>query len=116
MFAAKENIIPHFELITSVDHGSDVNWKVRACERIVKKAMHDTAFQFDEYEGRILRGAHINLGLDAEDFHLVDCLDLHVVELSEYGVCELIDYLAEITKERFWYALAQSEEQKRAHK
>lgn len=106
MFAARENIIPHFERITSVDHGTNVNWKVRACESIVRKAMESKAFRFDYDEGRILRGAHINLGLDEEDFHLVDCLDLHFVELSEYGVCELIDYLADLTGDYFLYALS----------
>lgn len=105
MFAAKENIIPHFETISSVDQGADVNWKVQACESIVKKAMNDTAFQIDEYEARILRGAEYNLGLDAEDFHLVCCLDLSCIELSEYGRCELIDYLADLTKEYFWFAM-----------
>lgn len=104
MFALKENIIPHFELISSVDHGTDINWKVWACESIVKKAMESTAFQIDEYEARILRGAECNLGLDAEDFYLVYCLDLHFIELSEYGRCELIDYLAEITSRHFFYA------------
>lgn len=107
MFAARENIIPHFEFISSVDHGTDVNWKVRACERIVKKAMASTFFEIDEYEARILRGAKVNLGLDAEDFHLVFCLDLHSVELSEYGRCELIDYLAELTSRHFFYAQSQ---------
>lgn len=104
MFALKENIIPHFELISSVDHGSDINWKVWACESIVKKAMENTAFQIDANEAKILRGAEINMGLDAEDFHLVYCLDLHCVQLSEYGRCELIDYLAEITGNHFFYA------------
>lgn len=107
MFAAKENIIPHFETISSVDHGTDVNWKVQACESIVKKAMTDTAFQVSELEARILRGAEVNLGLDAEDFHLVCCLDLSCIELSEYGRCELIDYLADLTKGNFWFAMRQ---------
>lgn len=107
MFAAKENIIPHFEIITSVDHGADVNWKVQACESIVKKAMADTAFQVSELEARILRGAEVNLGLDAEDFHLVCCLDLSCIDLSEYGRCELIDYLADLTHENFWFAMRQ---------
>ncbi len=105
MFAAKENIIPHFEIMSSVDHGADVNWKVWACESIVKKAMESTAFQVSELEARILRGAQVNLGLDAEDFHLVCCLDLSCIELSEYGRGELIDYLAELTGENFWFAL-----------
>lgn len=105
MFAARENIIPHFETISSVDHGADVNWKVWACERIVRKAMQSTAFEIDAYEARILRGAEVNLGLDAEDFHLVFCLDLHCIQLSEYGRCELIDYLADLTGENFWFAM-----------
>lgn len=105
MFAAKENIIPHFETISSVDQGSDVNQKVWACESIVKKAMADTAFEVNEQEARILRGAQVNLSLSAEDFHLVCCLDLHSVELSDYGRWELIDYLADLTKENFWFAM-----------
>lgn len=104
MFALKENIIPHFELISSVDHGNDVNWKVWACESIVKKAMESTAFDVSETEARILRGAQFNLVLDAEGFHLVCCLDLSCIELSEYGRCELIDYLAKITSRHFFYA------------
>ncbi len=104
MFAHKDNIIPHFEFISSVDHGIEVNWKVWACESIVKKAMESTAFKVNEYEARILRGAEFNLGLDAEDFHLVVCLDLSCIQLSDYGRCELIDYLAELTKENFWHA------------
>lgn len=107
MFAAKENIVPHFEIISSVDHGADVNWKVHACESIVKKAAADTAFRVSELEARILRGAEVNLGLDDEDFHLVCCLDLSCIELSEYGRCELIDYLADLTKENFWFAMRQ---------
>ena len=47
MFALKENIIPHFEIMSSVDHGADINWKIWACESIVKKAMESTAFQID---------------------------------------------------------------------
>lgn len=108
MFAAKENIIPHFEIISSVDHGSDANWKVWACESIAKKAMAGTSFHVSETEARILRGAQINLGLDAEDFHLVCCLDLSCIELSNYGRCELIDYLAELTKDYFWAAIRES--------
>jgi len=107
MFALKENIIPHFETICSVDHGADTNWKVWACESIVKKAMESTCFNVSETEARILRGAQVSLGLDAEDFHLVYCLDLHCVELSEYGRCELIDYLADLTHENFWFAMRQ---------
>ena len=105
MFAAKENVIPHFEIISSVDHGADINRKIWACESIVKKAMESTSFSVSETEARILRGAQINLGLDAEDFHLVCCLDLSCIELSEYGRCELIDYLADLTKENFWFAM-----------
>lgn len=105
MFALKENIIPHFEVISSVDHGTDVNWKVWACESIVKKAMENTAFQITADEAKILRGAEFNLGLDAEDFHLVYCLDLHFIQLSDYGRCELIDYLADLTHENFWFAM-----------
>lgn len=105
MFALKENIVPHFETISSVDHGTAVNWKVRACESIVRKAMESTAFEVNEHEARILRGAEFNLGLDNEDFHLVFCLDLHCVQLSNYGRCELIDYLAELTGEYFWHAM-----------
>lgn len=112
MFAAKENIIPHFEFICSVDQGIDVNWKVLACKSIVEKAMNDNAFHFNEHEGRILRGAKINLGLDAEDFYLADCLDLHSVELSDYGKAELIDYLADLTKGYFWYAQSVTRKQK----
>lgn len=107
MFAAKKNVIPHFEVISSVDHGADVNWKVHACESIVKKAMADTAFNVSKLEARILRGAQANLNLDADDFHLVCCLDLSCLELSEYGREELIDYLADITKENFWFAMRQ---------
>lgn len=104
MFAAKENIIPHFELISSVDHGTDANWKVWACESIVKKAMENTVFNVTANEAKILRGAEFNLGLDAEDFHLVVCLDLSYIQLSDYGRCELIDYLADLTHENFWFA------------
>ena len=107
MFALKENIIPHFEIMSSVDHGADINWKIWACESIVKKAMESTAFQIDSHEAKILRGAQINLGLDEEDFHFVYCLDLHYVQLSDYGRCELIDYLAELTGENFWFAMQQ---------
>lgn len=107
MFAAKENIIPHFETICSVDHGADVNWKVQACKSIVEKAMADTAFQISANEAKILRGAEFNMGLDAEDFYLAYCLDLHCVQLSEYGRCELIDYLADLTHENFWFAMRQ---------
>ena len=107
MFAVKENIISDFEIMSSVDHGADINWKIWACESIVKKAMESTAFQIDSNEAKILRGAQINLGLDEEDFHFVYCLDLHYVQLSEYGRCELIDYLAELTGENFWFAMQQ---------
>lgn len=107
MFAANQNIIPHFETICSVDHGADVNWKVWACKSIVEKAMADTAFQISANEAKVLRGAEFNMGLDAEDFHLVYCLDLHCVQLSEYGRCELIDYLADLTHENFWFAMRQ---------
>ena len=69
--------------------------------------MESTAFQIDSNEAKILRGAQINLGLDEEDFHFVYCLDLHYVQLSEYGRCELIDYLAELTGENFWFAMQQ---------
>jgi len=105
MFALKENIIPHFEIMSSIDHGADINWKVWACESIVKKAMESTAFQIDSSEAKILRGAQINLGLDEEDFHLVYCLDLHVIQMSDYGRQELIDYLADLTGKYFWFAM-----------
>lgn len=105
MFALKENIIPHFETMSKVDHGTDVNWKVYACESIVKKAMESFCFEIDDFEARILRGAQINLNLDTEDFHMIYCLDLHSVQLSDYGKCELIDYLADNTKENFWFAM-----------
>lgn len=113
MFALKENIIPHFEFISSVDHGSDINWKVWACESIAKKAMDSLSFEINEYEARILRGAEFNLGLDADDFYLAFCLDLHSVQLSEYGRCELIDYLAEITSRHFFYAQSQQKQTKK---
>lgn len=57
MFALKENIIPHFELMSSVDHGSDINWKVWACESIVKKgygkySFSDQCQRSKDFEGR----------------------------------------------------------------
>ncbi len=111
MFADKQNIIPHFEKICSVDQGTNVNSKVWACKSIVEKLMTEEpvmgSYTIDVdpmSEAPILRGAEINLGLDAEDFWLVVCLDLHSLTVSHYGRGELIDYLAEITCEYYWYA------------
>ena len=112
MFAAEWNIIPHFETICSVDQGSEVNPLVWAAKSIVEKLMSDEADWGNQYtidvdpgmEASILRGAELNLELDTDDFYLCVCLDLHSLTVSREGRIEVIDYLADMTKNYFWYA------------
>lgn len=120
MFAAKENIVPHFKTICSIDQGSDVNPCIWAIKSIVEKLMSDEAGRGTFYyidvdpgmEASMLRGADINLGLPTEDFYLAVCLDIHGLTLSSEGRTELIDYFADLTKEYFWYAQSQLQAQK----
>ncbi len=110
MFALKENIVPHFAVIVSVDHGTDVNPKVQACYSLAQKMMLDNEPTFDvtEEEAKILRGAEINLGLDSDDLHLCVCLNLHSVSFSRYGRDTVIDYMADLTKNHFFYAMRET--------
>jgi len=119
---AKNSIIRHFETICSVDQGSDINPEVRAVKSIVEKLVSEDAdqgkctgrgehyFFIDVAPGKeaaILRGADINLDLDAEDYHLFDSVNDHSLTVTEFGMEELIDYLADMTKNYFWYAQEQ---------
>lgn len=124
MFASKENIVPHFKAICSVDQGSNVNPRVRAIKSIVEKLMSDEADRGTCYyidvdpgmEASMLRGAGINLGLPTVDFHLAVCIDLHGLTVSNEGRAELIDYFADLTKEYFWYAQRESNAQEKSKK
>lgn len=88
----------------SVEQGYEVEPKLRACLSLVKKLMVQHGFEINEQEAKLLRSFEINEGLNVDDFCLMDCLDLHSVKVSDYGKAALIDYLADITKEKFWFA------------
>lgn len=118
MFAHESIVIKHFETICSVDQGTAINPKVEAALRIVKNAMEarentNASFIFlDRIELGLLNGAQINLGLYGSDFHLLQTYDLNSYSFSREGAEDVIDYLADMFKENFWYAQQQLEVQK----
>lgn len=110
MFAAEFNIIPHFETMCSIDQGTDVNPMVQAALRIVKNAMDarknpDQRFEFyTNDERKLLNGFQISTCTGAPDFVLCDCCDLHSYSFTKQGAEWIIDWLAERTKNLYWYA------------
>lgn len=110
MFAADCNIIKHFQTMVSVDQGYMVQPKLEAALRIVENAMEarvnpDACFHWaTNTELGLLNGAQINLGLPVEDFHILQTYDLNAYSFSREGAEEVIDYLADMYKEYFWYA------------
>lgn len=118
MFAHESIVIKHFETICSVDQGTVINPKVEAVLRIVKNAMEaredtNASFTFlDRIELGLLNGAQINLGLYGPDLHLLQTYDLNSYSFSREGAEDVIDYLADMFKENFWYAQQQLEAQK----
>lgn len=119
MFAHESNIIKHFETICSVDQGTMINPKVNAALRIVKNAMEarEEAYPsfrwLDRTELGMLNGAKINLGLSADDFRIYQSFDLNGYSFSRRGAEIVIDYLADLLKEYFWYAQQELEAKKK---
>lgn len=122
MFAHESIVVKHFETICSVDQGTAVNPKVEAALRIVKNAMEareDSYPSFrwlDRTELGLLNGAKINLGLSGDDFRIYQSFDLNGYSFSRRGAESVIDYLADLLKEYFWYAQRELEAQKKAKK
>ncbi len=113
MFAHESIVVKHFETICSVDQGTAVNPKVEAALRIVKNAMaarKDTHATFNYYgnmELGLLNGAQINLGMSDSDLHILQTYGLNGYSFSKEGAERVIDYLADLTKDYFWYAQEQ---------
>ena len=122
MFAHESIVIKHFETICSVDQGTAVNPKVEAALRIVKNAMaaredkHATFSYLDMAELGLLNAAQINLGLYGHDFHILQTLDLNSYSFSRKGAECVIDYLADMFKEYFWYAQREIKAQEKSKK
>lgn len=122
MFAHESIVVKHFETICSVDQGTAVNPKVEAALRIVKNAMvaredkYATFSYLDMMELGLLNGAKINLGLDAQDFHILQTYDLNSYSFSRRGAELVIDYLADMLKEYFWYAQQEIKAQEKSKK
>ena len=110
MFAHEAIVIKHFETICSVDQGTAVNPKVEAALRIVKNAMearedkYATFSYLDTVELGLLNGAQINLGMYGHDLHILQTYGLNSYSFSRECAERVIDYLADMFKEYFWYA------------
>lgn len=122
MFAHESIVVKHFETICSVDQGTAVNPKVEAALRIVKNAMaaredkRATFSYLDAMELGLLNGAQVNLGMYGNDFHILQTYDLNSYSFSREGAERVIDYLADMLKEYFWYAQQEIEAKKKAKK
>lgn len=122
MFALESNIIKHFETICSVDQGTMVNPKANAALRIVKNAMEAREESYpsfrwlDSAELGLLNGAKVNLGLNGDDFRVYQSFDLNGYSFSRHGAEMVIDYLADLLKEYFWYAQRELKTQEKSKK
>ncbi len=122
MFAHESIVIKHFETICSVDQGTAVNPKVEAALRIVKNAMEAREESYpsfrwlDSAELGLLNGAKINLSLSGDDFRIYQSFDLNGYSFSRRGAEMVIDYLANLLKEYFWYAQREVKAQEKPKK
>lgn len=100
-----------FEVLTSVDQGSEVNPKMEAIYNIIIKMNRSQEasgeyFQIDidsEAEMQLLLGAQINLG-ESKDFMVTPTLDLAYASFSSAGYADVVDYFKAMTIDYYRYA------------